>query len=79
MTSKLPNVESCREWIESPRFDRCGEKAVGIIWGKLFPPEALGPRCADHVALHCNGRGMNELMAAAYAIYDLRPVNALHE
>ena len=38
--------ESCRNWIEA-KNDRCGKPARYIVWGKLFDPEYLGPRCED--------------------------------
>jgi hypothetical protein len=40
-------VETCRE--EVGEFgERCNERAEFLLWGKLFPKEALGPRCYDH-------------------------------
>lgn len=72
----LPRQEHCREWVES-KFDRCNAQAVVIIWGKLFPPEALGPRCDEHAVPHFMGRSVSEIISACWAVYDLRPVNKL--
>lgn len=41
------------------------------LWGKLFPPLALGPRCYDHAAEHA---GHSALGDPSYAIMDLRPL-----
>lgn len=77
MTGAYPRMESCREWIEEPKFDRCNERAVAILWGKLLPAEALGPRCEQHTHDHL-GRSISEAVREGCAVYDLRPVNALH-
>ena len=63
--------ETCREW-PPERLDRCNAPAEFILWGKLFPPEALGPRCYDHAYKHIGGAGMSQL--DQWAVYDLRPV-----
>lgn len=74
---KIPRKETCREWDENA-FNYCGRPAAVIIWGKLFPDPALGPKCEKHAIDHCKGRPLNEIVHN-WAIYDLRPVNALHE
>jgi hypothetical protein len=61
--------EFCREEV---KFERCGAPAEFILWGKLFPADALGPRCYDHAADHVGhylltGRGLEQS-----AILDLR-------
>jgi hypothetical protein len=38
------NIGPCREWIDD-KHDRCNDPAEYILWGKLFRPEGLGPRC----------------------------------
>jgi hypothetical protein len=43
-----------------------------IIWGKLFPLEALGPRCLDHAAKHIGWASMSRLDQVA--VFDLRLV-----
>lgn len=50
-------------------------RAEFILWGKLFAPEAFGPKCYDHAAEHIGWAGMS--MIDQYAVYDLRPINAL--
>lgn len=43
-----PVRESCRTW-DDEKWNRCGAKAVVLVWGKLFDPEDLGPKCIDHL------------------------------
>lgn len=62
----------CVEWVEDTR--RCGEPADHILWGKLFPPDALGPRCTDCALKHVDSWALND---SSYAIFDLRPVRRL--
>ena len=61
--------EGCREW-PTGALDRCNVPAEFVLWGKLFPPEALGPRCYDHAAAHAGHRALGD---PSYAIIDLRP------
>ena len=46
-----------------------------LLWGKLFPPEALGPRCYEHAA-KVLGNGMSRL--DQYAVLDLRGLLRAH-
>lgn len=48
-----------------------------ILWGKLFPREALGPRCYEHAASHISPWGMGRI--EEYAVYDLRLVNRFED
>lgn len=64
--------ESCREWIEE-KSDRCNAEAVFILWGKLFPKDAMGPRCWDHASKWLNGHTSQRDIDQT-AVYDLRPV-----
>lgn len=48
----------------------CGEPAEFILWGKLFEPEALGPRCRFHAVRHTDPSMPSQV--SQYAIYDLR-------
>lgn len=77
ISSELPDRETCREWVKE-KWDRCNEPAIGVIWGKLFPPAALGPRCHAHLCYWCNERSVEQIFREGFAVYDLRPVNALH-
>lgn len=43
-----------------------------ILWGKLFPAGALGPRCHDHAAAWIGWQGMSRI--DQYAVFDLRPL-----
>jgi hypothetical protein len=61
--------ETCREWPDGAD-DRCNAPAEFILWGKLFPPEALGPRCYDHAVEH-TGHNM-PARVDQWAVFDLR-------
>ena len=67
--------ETCREWVEE-KFDRCNAPASVIVWGKLFDPEALGPRCTFHVEGWLSKQGgvwnLEDALRQHYAIFDLR-------
>jgi len=39
----------CREEVDG---ERCGKNAEYLLWGKLLPKEALGPRCFDCTQKH---------------------------
>jgi hypothetical protein len=66
-------LESCREELgEEADYERCGKPAEFILWGKLFPPEALGPRCYDCATQHVDHRALAP--GSGYAIFDLRHV-----
>ncbi len=68
----------CREWMGSEpnhfgqRFNNCYAPAEFVIWGKLFPREALGPRCYDHAAKHIGHDAL--IPNSGYAVMDLRPL-----
>jgi len=74
--------EGCREDLGAPTHDKCWKPADFVLWGKLFKPEALGPRCYDHAAKHA-GHGMlarrlhgSDGFQLEAAILDLRPLRA---
>jgi hypothetical protein len=60
----------CREWIGEDKFNHCNAPAEFVLWGKLFPADALGPRCYDHAAAHAGHRALGD---PSWAIIDLRP------
>jgi hypothetical protein len=62
-------LEWCREWIEE-KVNYCHEPATVIIWGRLFPKEALGPRCDDHAAQRIGHDYYSDL--SKWAVFDLR-------
>jgi hypothetical protein len=66
--------EPCREWVEK-KANRCNAPSDFILWGKLFPPEALGPRCYDHAYIHIGYGGISQI--DQWAVFDLRPFAAL--
>lgn len=73
--------ETCREWLwRSNR--RCGERADFVLWGKLFGPGALGPRCMAHASDRLgygpgSGKVGFEQAVQQNAVFDLRPLNAV--
>jgi hypothetical protein len=58
-----------REYCRACRDNDRTTVAEFIIWGKLFPPQALGPRCWNHAAPWFDISRIEQ-----YAVYDLRPV-----
>lgn len=64
------HVGGCREELGAPTHDKCWKPAEYVIWGKLAPNEALGPRCYLHAEKHV---GPHALMRDAnYALINLR-------
>lgn len=63
----------CREWIDE-EHSYCFAQSEFVLWGSLFPPKALGPRCYNHAAKHTDSR---TLTSGDAAIIDLRPLLAL--
>lgn len=72
------NIGPCREWPEDG--DRCNQPAEYVLWGKLIPPEGLGPRCYDCAAKHVGHRALTG--DAAYALINLnslvRDIDAIY-
>lgn len=69
-------VTCCRECRdEMPMFSSNIPRADFVLWGKLFPPEAFGPKCYDHAAKHIGWSGMSQI--EGMAVVDLRPINRL--
>lgn len=52
-------------------WHRCDAPAEFLLWGKLIPPEGLGPRCYDHAAKHVGFHALSP--HSGYALVDLRP------
>lgn len=67
-------IETCREWIPE-KSNYCHEPAEFLIWGRLFDPEALGPRCYDHAADHVSHHALAR--SSHYALVDLRPARKI--
>jgi len=68
----LAGIETtCREWLDNG--SRCGQPAEFLLWGKMTPFEALGPRCYNHAAAWVGHRALGN---PAWAILDLRPGSA---
>lgn len=63
--------ETCREWIDETA-SYCHAPAEFLIWGKLTPPNGLGPRCYDHASEHVGHRALGD---PSWAIVDLRPAH----
>jgi hypothetical protein len=71
------NLPHCGQWLldeDDFPWRRCGDPADLILWGRLLPPEALGPRCLDH-ASHYMPTDANSV--EQWAAFDLRPVREL--
>lgn len=62
------HVGGCREWVEG-KGNACGAPAEYVLWGKLIPPEGLGPRCYDHAAAHVGPRAL--VPRSMYALINL--------
>lgn len=59
--------EFCRERSEVDG-KWCGERAEFIIWGKLYPEEALGPRCYEHARRHVGAPALAYKFSAIYRL-----------
>lgn len=68
-----PIKEYCREELgPEAGYQRCNEPAEYLLWGKLFPPSALVPRCYDHAAEHAGHYALTPHGLSQGAILDLR-------
>jgi hypothetical protein len=63
-------TEFCRHIVNDEQ-DHCGKPAEFIVWGKLFPKEALGPRCYDHMADQLGHTGQCERCRSQAAIFKI--------
>jgi len=63
-------VGGCRE--DMPDGSRCWAKAEYVLWGKLLPARALGPRCYDHAAEHIGHHGLAS--GSGWALLHLRDI-----
>lgn len=61
------HIGGCREW--PVNGDRCDAPSEFVLWGKLIPPEGLGPRCYDHAAKHVGHRALS---SRSYSLISLR-------
>lgn len=66
-------AERCRECRDESAWLASVPLADFILWGKLLPPEAFGPRCTDHAV-----KWIPHLLEHAdqHAVFDLRPFRA---
>lgn len=62
------HVGGCRE--ETVDGDKCWKPAEFVLWGKLLPAKALGPRCYDHAAEHVGHYALTS--RSGYALINLR-------
>lgn len=60
--------ETCRECRDELPHGSTLPEARFILWGKLFPPDAFGPKCYGHAS-----KWFNTARADQYAVYDLQP------
>lgn len=68
--SPVHEPEYCRECRDEREWLAPGVPADFILWGKLLPSEAFGPRCTDHAVTW-----LPHLLEQPdqYAVFDLRP------
>ena len=66
---RTPVAEGCREELGAPSWDKCWEPATYLLWGKLFPTNALGPRCEMHATKHI---GASNMPPHGWAVLDMR-------
>lgn len=67
-TNQGERGEFCHNRLE-PSDEWCGKPAEFIVWGKLYPAEALGPRCYDCAAAQIGHHGLYP--NSHHAIYHL--------
>lgn len=63
------HVGGCREELGAPTFDKCWKPAEYVLWGKLLPSQALGPRCYEHALRYVDHNGL--AAGANYALIHL--------
>ncbi len=73
---RLARIEAVCRPIEWERCRECRDEDMDvradlILWGKLFPPEALGPKCLDCAAQYMS---VDAHTVSQYAVLDLRPL-----
>jgi hypothetical protein len=69
--------ETCRRDLPGQNGERCNLPAKYIVWGKLFAPEHLGPRCED--CLLDQQPSLRLYQLDQYAIYKLPDLAASRE
>ena len=62
-------LELCLNRLEEKNGQHCGAPAEFILWGMLFPLEALGPRCWDCAVKQVGADALQP--AAGYAVFHL--------
>lgn len=65
-------LEWCRECRDTQPYGAPGVPAEFILWGKLFAPEAFGPKCYRHALKHIGHGGVSQI--DQWAVFDLRPL-----
>lgn len=70
-------IESCRQCRDELPFGAPSVPADFILWGKLLPSDALGPKCYEHAKEWLGPRAMGQL--DQYAVFDLRPLHGAGE
>lgn len=83
MDGPLEFCRHCRDEFWDP--DSPGYRATEILpaefilWGKLFPAEALGPACYGHAAEHLPSGALSPMQIGQYAVFDLRGLRRVQE
>lgn len=74
----LESCRSCRDRQAPFAYlrDEPVNEADVIVWGKLFPPSMLGPRCMGCFVDECHQAGIHPEIGGprASAVFDLRKV-----
>jgi hypothetical protein len=69
-STKLTHELPCREVVSTTHAKECGLPAMFVLWGQLYKPSQLGPRCEDHARRHVGDDVMHR--SSQYAVVDLR-------
>ena len=70
-------IGGCREDVGDS--DKCWKPAEYVLWGRLMPPRALGPRCYDHAANHVGHHALARGGAGYAVIHVAELVDAIRD
>jgi len=62
------HIHGCREALDGGGL--CWKPADYVLWGKLIPPEGLGPRCYECALRHVSHSALGS--RSGYALINLR-------
>jgi hypothetical protein len=67
------HLDGCREWVAG-KNNCCFAPAEYVLWGKLIPREALGPRCYRHAKKHVGDPALRS--RSGFALVNVRDLAA---